>query len=366
MFTTCIHCATDLGRNEALEEFPVGRRLAFDPAKGRLWVVCQACARWNLSPLDERWEAIEAAERRYRDSRLRVSTDHIGLARLREGLDLIRIGDPQRPEMAAWRYGDQFGRRRKRQMLVTGAVVGSAAAVIGGVMFIGASAVSFAGVWGNGGLWDALVHGRPGELVARVRTGDGQILKVQRRHARMTVIERVEPDQPLQLRLEHELGTRILTGPEAERAAQQILPTVNRFGGSSKRVQQAVQVLESAGDPARVMQHLHRRLGAKPDDKRWKRPTVDPDASAWKRKMSTEHVSKIPGALHTLPVHERLAFEMALHEESERRAMDGELADLEQAWRDAEEIAKISDDMFVPASIDAARERLRAPRDPKP
>jgi len=359
MFTTCIHCAADLGRNEALEQFPVGQRLAFDPAKGRLWVICRACARWNLSPLDERWEAIENAERRYRDSRLRVSTDQIGLARLREGLDLIRIGDPQRPEMAAWRYGDQFGRRRNRQLLVTGAVVGSAAAVIGGVMFIGASAASFAGVYANGGLWDALVHGRPGQLVARVRTSDGQILKVLRRHARMSVIERVERGQPLQLRLEHERGTSILTGPDAERAAQQILPTVNRFGGSSKRVQQAVELLESAGDPAGVLQRLHRTLGAKPDDKRWKRPSVDPFASAWKQKMSAEQVSKIPGALHTLPVHERLAFEMALHEESERRAMDGELADLERAWRDAEEIAKIADDMFVPASIDAARERLR-------
>lgn len=365
MFTTCIHCAADLGRNEALEEFPVGQRLAFDPAKGRLWVVCRACARWNLSPLDERWEAIEAAERRFRDSRLRVSTDEIGLARLREGLDLIRIGDPQRPEMAAWRYGDQFGRRRNRQMLVTGAVVGSAAAVVGGVLWLGAGAASLGGVWGNGGLWDMLVHGRPGELVARVCTVDGELLRVLRRHARMTVIERVEQDQPLQLRLEHDRGTSILTGAEAERAAQQLLPTVNRFGGSSKRVQQAVELLETAGDPAGVLQRLQRTLGAKPDDKRWKRPSVDPDSSAWKRKMSAEQVSKIPGALHTMPVHERLAFEMALHEESERRAMDGELEDLERAWRDAEEIAKIADDMFVPASIDAARERLRAVRNPE-
>ena len=117
MFTTCIHCATDLGRNEALEAFPVGSRLAYDPAKGRLWVVCKHCERWNLSPLDERWEAIEDAERRFRDSRLRVSTDNIGLARLREGLDLIRIGSAMRPEMAAWRYGDQFGRRRRNSRI---------------------------------------------------------------------------------------------------------------------------------------------------------------------------------------------------------------------------------------------------------
>lgn len=40
---------------------------------------------------------------------------------------------------------------------------------------------------------------------------------------------------------------------------------------------------------------------------------------------------------------ELLALEMALNEESERRAMAGELALLEAAWREAEEIAAIAD-----------------------
>jgi hypothetical protein len=40
---------------------------------------------------------------------------------------------------------------------------------------------------------------------------------------------------------------------------------------------------------------------------------------------------------------ECLALEMALHEESERRALEGELALLEAAWRDAERIAHIAD-----------------------
>ncbi len=59
---------------------------------------------------------------------MRASTDNIGLARLHEGLELVRIGRPQRPEFAAWRYGDQFGRRRKRAILygVGGAIVGGA------------------------------------------------------------------------------------------------------------------------------------------------------------------------------------------------------------------------------------------------
>ena len=101
MYATCLWCQRGLGRNEAIESFPVGRRLAFDAAKGRLWVVCPACERWNLVPLEERWEAIEACERGYRDTRTRVSTGEIGLAKLREGLTLVRIGAPLLPEFAA-------------------------------------------------------------------------------------------------------------------------------------------------------------------------------------------------------------------------------------------------------------------------
>src|SRR5690606_8138134 len=40
---------------------------------------------------------------------------------------------------------------------------------------------------------------------------------------------------------------------------------------------------------------------------------------------------------------EALALEMALQEEAERRALEGELAQLEAAWREADEIADIAD-----------------------
>lgn len=342
MFSTCIHCTASLGQNEALEVFPVGRRLAFDPRKGRLWVVCRTCERWNLSPLDERWEAIEAAERLFRDARLRVSTDEIGLAKLREGLELVRIGDPQRPEMAAWRYGDQFGRRRNRQMLITGAAVGAVASVYGAFIWIGVSAGAFAGFYGNAGLWDSLVHGRPGTVVARIAKPTGELFVVERRHARMSALERENGDD-FTLRLEHAKGTEILTGADAMRAAAQLLPTVNRFGGSRARVQDAVGLLEEVGDPALVLRRVQELHGARSGDKRAVRKT--PTAKL--------PIQKTPGVLYNLPVRERLALEMALHEESERRAMDGELEELTRAWREAEEIAGIADDMFVTPGVQA-------------
>ena len=63
MYSRCTRCKTHLGRNEVLEAFPVGRRMAFDPFKGRLWVLCPYCRSWNLAPILERWEAVEALER---------------------------------------------------------------------------------------------------------------------------------------------------------------------------------------------------------------------------------------------------------------------------------------------------------------
>ena len=352
MFTTCIHCNTDLGRNDAFETFPVGTRLAFDAKLGRLWVVCRRCARWNLSPLDERWETIEAAERRYRDSRLRVSTDNVGLARLREGVDLIRIGEAQRPEMAAWRYGDRFGKRRARQMLITGAVVGSAAVIVGGVMYVGASVGSLAGFWGNGSFRDSLLNGRPGARVARIALPDGRLVDVLRKHARMSVIERRVDDGPLTLRLESVEGTHRLEGEDAARVAARLMPTVNRFGGSAKQVREAVGILEEIGDPSRMMQTLQLRHGAPDTAPRWVRRRSP-------FRSGLERVEDLPGVLHTLAPPHRLALEMALHEESERRAMDGELAALETAWREAEEIANIADNMFVLPSVDAKLEELR-------
>lgn len=350
MFTTCIHCNTDLGRNDAFELFPVGTRLAFDAAKGRLWVVCRACARWNLSPLDERLEVIDAAERRFCDSRLRVSTENVGLARLREGVDLIRIGEAQRPEMAAWRYGDQFGQRRKRQMLITGVVLGSASAIVGGIVMAGASVGTLTGFWANPGLRDVLVHGLPNAIVARIQLSDGRVVPVRCKHARGSVLERkVDPDE-FALSFESIGESHLLVGDEATRAAAKLMPTVNRFGGSSQQVQDAVDLLDEIGDPGQVLRTLQSRFGGNGERNR--------ALSKWKESFSGKQ-PQARGTLKTLAPRDRLALEMALHEESERRAMDGELAALETAWREAEEIAHIADNLFVLPSIEARIEELR-------
>ncbi|HJU89376.1 MAG TPA: hypothetical protein VJ672_08290 [Gemmatimonadaceae bacterium] len=319
MYSTCLFCNNSLGSNESVEHFPIGRRLAFDAAKGRLWVVCRKCERWNLSPIEERWEAIEECERLFRDTRLRVSTDNIGLAKLREGLELIRIGEPQRPEFAAWRYGDQFGRRRRIRIAKAALGVGALGAVVAGGAMVGV------GIGGFGWfLWqwaEAAVKGSPEKVVARVPF-ESDTIKVKRKHLQRVSLEPSEDDAPFALRLKYRQRHVLVTGEPAVKAAGVLLPHINQFGASRHTVEEAVARIEHAGDSA----HFMRGTAA--------------------RAANGQYV-----AVAKLEPGERLALEMALHEESERRALEGELAALEAAWRDAEEIAAISDNLLLPSGI---------------
>ena len=52
-------------------------------------------------------------------------------------------------------------------------------------------------------------------------------------------------------------------------------------------------------------------------------------------------------SLRDVPVEVRLALEMAAHEDTERRAMEGELKLLERQWREAEEVAAIADGLAL-------------------
>ena len=343
MYATCLFCNRPLGSNESIEHFPVGRRLAFDAAKGRLWVVCPACERWNLTPLEERWEAIEEAERLYRGTRLRAATDQIGLARLRDGTELVRIGEPLRPEFAAWRYGDQFGRRRRRQMLVAGAGLTAIGAVVAGGV---AAGVGVGGLgWILARLARTAVRGNPRSVVARIRTEDQQILRVRLGHLSETSLE---PGTlaPIAVDLRHETGRWRFEGPEAMRVASTLMPKVNRYGGTKQTITEAVSALEERHGSEGFLDALSQtaRVTTRPGPRRMRRLTIMQDMP--------DH-----GLFGLTPV-QRLAFEMALHEEAERRAMEGELEELERAWREAEEIAAISDDLLLPAGVQQKLDRI--------
>ncbi len=325
MYATCMFCNKSLGTNEVVESFPIGRRLAFDAAHGRLWVVCGKCERWNLSPLEERWEAVETCERIFRGTRVRVSSENIGLAKHPEGLELVRIGEPLRPEFAAWRYGDQFGRRRRRAILygVGGAAV--LAAVVAGGVATGAISAGLLGQSGN--FVSMFLNGR---TLAKVRTPDGKVLKLKRPHLAKARLEHDGTNWSLVLK--RRKNEYRFEGEDAQLAAGIVVSRINRNGARQSSVQDAVRLLDQRGTPEAVIRAAAGRPGGGRED---------------------------GGRIQKLDAPTRLAVEMVLHEEQERRALEGELWRLERAWEEAEEIAAISDDLLLPEGTDRFIEEHR-------
>jgi hypothetical protein len=369
MYSTCIFCHAALGGNESIEHFPVGARLAFDGEKGRLWAVCPSCGRWNLSPLEERWEAIEECERAFRSTRVRTSTENVGLARLRDGTDLVRIGRPMRPEFAAWRYGAQFAGRQMRSILSSvslgGIALGVGAAMtvgplgaLAGLPLVAAAEWRKRGLPRGAGYVDTrqarrLLRDDAGEVML---PGDRDFSRVRMRAAapdepwallvrtvRVPLDARVRPDnaqEGMALRAGEFLWSdprdHVLTGAAGLRALSVLLAWANGGGASRREVQRAVQRIEAAHAPDRFLARAEeqaRRAGAGYRD-------------VW-----------------DMPLEIRLAMEMATHEDAERRALHGELAELEVRWREAEELAAIADTLAVPPAVEAKLDSLRAARE---
>ncbi len=380
MYSTCLFCNADLGTNDALELFPVGRRLAFDPARGRLWAICAGCHQWNLAPLEERWEAIDDCERMFRLTRLRMSTENIGMARLREGTVLVRIGRALRPEFAAWRYGDQIAHRQS-------------------IIMRGAGGLLRAGAW----LGDAAselvrdarnAHGPRNDPLTRLRLyrhrrrvldvttdADGRPVILRYGDLPHASLLRPEPDAPWRMLVPHQGGLATLSGAPALRTAGKLFAAINIYGGTPEDVAYASAKVEDAGNESSYFA----RVFAIAMRTSWGRNPDAPTAPAIERPISVAErlalyvsnrsfwgrggVGSEPATeLLALPLVDRLALEMAAHEESERRAMTGELAELEEAWRSAEEIAEIADAMFDDEELETFKrevlERVRRGEDP--
>ena len=345
MYATCIHCQHSLGANDRIEHFQTGRKLAFDGAKGRLWVVCPSCSQWNLTPLEERWEAIEECEKLFRSTPRRASTSEIALARVPEAIDLIRVGRPMRPEFAAWRYGERLIRRRRRmewigaggwtlgaagilaaQTATAGTLVAMLPALLFAPMFISIAAINGSGpVLTGKATWRRILHTVGIELtpfqamqsstqieLARASNADGWRLRVAL-HDREIDIE----------------------GSRAFHVLGLLLPKLSIWGASSGQVDRAVSMLDGAVDPAR---HIAK--------------SVDRICRAG---YAMSDISSVPLDL-------RLSLEIASQEEAERRALDGELAELEASWRRAEEVAAIADDLLLPKSVSDFIEKHRPKR----
>jgi hypothetical protein len=376
MYRHCIFCSRSLGANDTLEDFPVGRSVAFDAWKGRLWAVCSSCGRWNLAPIDERWEAVEAAERLFRDARVRVHSENIGLTRARDGTRLIRVGEALPGEVAVLRYGGELIRRRRAHYWGAGAAVaGAGIAAAAGLPFLLTAGVPATILFNSAQMVSAIARRRARrKVVQTIGAADsptGAPLIIRREHLYDALLERGENRGDLVLRLPPTIARRsgrdsrywdpddamlTLRGAPAQRTLARAMTDYNARGATQRDVEQALERLTAADTADEYLSSLT----ASP---LW---LVRPEGSSMRRTRRKGPAFPTPRQIlgtfrgEVLPINRKpaltfgdgrrqlnpidaLALEMALHEESERAALAGELTALETAWREAEEIAAIAD-----------------------
>ncbi len=315
MFSRCIFCHAPFPENQSLEHLRHGRRIAFDPARGRLWTVCGACARWTLAPIEERWEALEELDRLATDrARLLSSTENVALLRV-DDLEIVRVGRAERAEEAWWRYGRELLGRRKRSNVLKGVEV---AALVGIAVASGGIAVGF----GTGVLSGVVRWQRFGRMAIRGRSEcpvcGGVSAGVKFRDAgKMVLVPGGDGEAPslyhgcAQCRGRAGSG-HLLSGTAAEHALRRILAHRHFSGASEGRIRAATQAIDQAGS-----------------------------SGALARRVAGERITL--GTLERTRRTHAVALEIALNDETERRLLEMELWELERRWKEEEEIAAIVD-----------------------
>ncbi|HEY4100975.1 MAG TPA: hypothetical protein VGM20_08880 [Gemmatimonadales bacterium] len=334
MYSTCIACTHRFGSNTIIEHLAIGRRIAFDPLRGRLWVVCTRCSRWNLVPFDHRLEAIDECATLFAAARRRYSTATIGIARMHDGSALIHIGGSDRLELASWRYAYQFRARRLHTFLraATGAAVGS---VISAGM-IGASIHEF-GVF-EGAFLELPAHGWALALDRHRRVClapsdrvDSQLLG----EAQLRTAHFAFSGAEVEVTLRPNVGSKHLltiTGAEAHTLAKRIAASVNDFVGSRAHIHAALMRLDSAAFAEWI-----RQPGVEAAEHGSRRPSIARERWEGFGAGGFRFAGMLPA--------DRLAMEMWLNEADEQQAFLGELRSLERQWREADELASIADSL---------------------
>jgi hypothetical protein len=258
-----------------------------------------------------------------------VQDENIGIAQLPEGTSLIRVGDALPGELAAWRYGNELRKRRRRFQLE------SAVEVVVGAVALEVLLLR--------------VRARQKEPVYRVpgsAFASGRDVLIREKGLRGTRIETkptggVQVTVPVPRSAVSRLHGWVTNSPAPDRitlsadAAHGLLNRsmvrINAPGAGDRDLRQALEIVQLHGSPERV---LNRETGGTVmiAERRW---------TVTKRlQLRDPGVSGGP-----VPIPAALAFEMLLHEEFERRALAGELELLREQWREAEEIASIADDL---------------------
>jgi hypothetical protein len=240
------------------------------------------------------------------------------------------MGRPLLPEYAAWRYGDALLDRRRRfvrSQLGVGVAAALAAGAVPGALLAGADlivATPFFVAAGATSWWSrrreqrpfaAALPGRDVEArrladrfwkVRLGRTDEGEWL-IEEHDAQAGVLGRVfRPHSPARL-----------TAEAARAAMSSLLAALAPWGANAAEVREASSTVEQSPEVEALFDTIanHRWLGSE----------------------------SYRGALAMAAPASRLALEMALHEDDERRALAGELGALYARWEEAERIARSAD-----------------------
>jgi len=311
VFKACAFCNAPFDGDGGPSGLGVGRRLAFDEWRGRLWVVCSKCSRWNLTPLDDRLERIESVARAARDerggSRVVASTEQVALIRW-ERYDFVRVGKPLRVELATWRYGERLRTRQRERMKV---VLPLTVVAVG--LGIAANVAAGGGlgvfVWNLHNVVDQVYIGMVGRRKVALSEPPicahcGTLMQLRAKHVQHA---RVVPDAHAEVAVLlscpscRREGAQ-LTGADAVQVLRQGLTYLNVTRSGRRRAEDAARVVDQVGGADRLM----------------------------------HEVAKRELTLRSLRPERRLALEMAVDERAE-------VAELERQWREAEEIAEIAD-----------------------
>lgn len=319
----CLFCGAAFEANGVVEAQPVGRRLAFDPARGRLWLICGHCFRWTLASLGGRPAAVEALERLARDEATPVArTAHVVLLRHRRLL-LLRVGGAPLAEEAWWRFGRELRRRRatlsRRATRVSAYLFG---ALNWTADLLGIADPDVTIDWSDAPVADVVRWRRFGVAAWRGRAPCPfchSILKALRYDLSWWCTPLAGADGRLELGIpcprcdpctpEH---VARLTGDVAEGTLRRVLAWQNVAGAPERQIRDAVRAIEVSGSPA-----------------------------AFTAGTSRRHTS-----LRRLGRTGTMALEIALTESAEARARAVELQAVEFVWRREEELARIMDEVL--------------------
>ena len=313
MYSRCLVCRAPFPEKRVLEHVPRGERVAYDPGRGRLWVVCRSCRRWSLAPIEDRWEALEELEKVVskgragpgregpRKVRLLSKTDHIALFGLGP-LEIVRVGEAELTEEAWWRYGQQLGRPRLLDLKLPELVRRYR---YGHVAWRGRKECP-----GCGYLFTELLFAdrkilvvRPGESVDDLGAdGPDPTPTITRRCPRCRDVEK---------------GGLHFGGREAELTLSRVMAFEHLTAASMEQVRAAAKIIEDAGGASTLVGIL------------------------------TKHGR----TLGDLPPIGSMALEITAIEARERRDMRLELAELKFQWKQEEELAALVDEDLTPVPL---------------